>query len=167
MRPQHHQHALLVLALALMGCRSDSSGALPSEPRPSLLASRHAAGDPPRFSDWSTAVHLDAPINSPCQDQTPTLSRDQLALYFISNRQGGLGNDTPDGCQDTFDLWVARRASRESPWDNPVNLGSPVNTPANDAGPALSPDERPLFFYRFTGLPQGLSRGARRATQRS
>src|SRR5207248_4142631 len=84
MRPQHHQHALLVLALALMGCRSDSSGALPSEPRPSLLASRHAAGDPPRFSDWSTAVHLDAPINSPCQDQTPTLSRDQLALYFIS-----------------------------------------------------------------------------------
>ncbi len=151
MRPQHHEHALLFVALALAGCRNDSIGTLPSEPRPSLLASRHAAGDPPRFSDWSTAVHLDAPINSPCQDQTPTLSRDQLALYFISNRQGGLGNDTPDGCQDTFDLWVARRASRESPWDNPVNLGSPVNTPANEAGPALSPDGRLLFFYRFEG----------------
>src|SRR2546421_9648965 len=35
---------------------------------------------------------------------TPTLSRDQLALHFMSNRRGGLGADTPDGCQDTFDL---------------------------------------------------------------
>src|SRR6266480_5813930 len=146
MRPQHHQHALLVLALALAGCRGDSSGALPSEPRPGLLASRRSALDAPQFSDWTTAVHLDAPINSPCQDQTPTLSRDQLALYFMSNRQGGLGNDTPDGCQDTFDLWVARRPSRDSPWDNPVNLGAPVNSQFNEFHLNLSFDGRTLLF---------------------
>src|SRR5438094_10658333 len=104
MRPQHHEHALLFVALALAGCRNDSIGTLPSEPRPSLLASRHAAGDPPRFSDWSTAVHLDAPINSPCQDQTPTLSRDQLARYSYSNRKGGPANTPPDVSQDTFAL---------------------------------------------------------------
>src|SRR5947207_12255578 len=69
----------------------------------------------------------------------------------MSNRRGGLGADTPDGCQDTFDLWVARRASHDSPWETPVNLGSPVNTPVNEAGPALSPDGRLLFFYRWEG----------------
>src|SRR2546428_8470872 len=97
-------------------------------------------------SEWSEPVHLDAPVNSPCQDQTPTLSKDELALYFTSNRQGGLGNDTPDGCQDSFDLWVAQRASRDSPWETAVNLGPPVNTSANEAGPALSADGHLLFF---------------------
>ena len=94
------------------------------------------------WSEWSDPVHLDAPVNSACQDQTPTLSKDELALYFTSNRRGGLGNDTPDGCQDSFDLWVAERASRDSPWETPVNLGSPVNTSAGEAGPAVSPNGR-------------------------
>jgi Tol biopolymer transport system component len=107
------------------------------------------------WSEWSEPVHLDAPVNSSCQDQTPTLSKDELALYFTSTRRGGLGNDTPDGCQSSFDLWVARRDSRESPWEIPVNLGSPVNTSASEAGPALSPDGRSLFFYRFA--PGGTS----------
>lgn len=105
-------------------------------------------------SEWSEPVHLDAPVNSPCQDQTPTLSKDELALYFTSTRQGGLGNDTPDGCQDSFDLWVATRASRDDRWQTPVNLGSPVNTPDQEAGPALSHDGRLLFFHRFVGTGQ-------------
>jgi hypothetical protein len=106
------------------------------------------------WSEWSEPVHLDAPVNTACQDQTPTLSKDELSLYFISTRQGGLGNNTPDGCQDTFDLWVAQRASRDSPWETPVNLGAPVNTPDQEAGPALSHDGRLLFFYRFVGTGQ-------------
>jgi hypothetical protein len=103
------------------------------------------------WSEWSGPVHLDAPVNSACQDQTPTLSKDELSLYFTSTRRGGLGNDTPDGCQDTFDLWVARRDSRDRPWAAAVNLGSPVNTSASEAGPEVSPDGRLLFFYRFQG----------------
>jgi len=105
-------------------------------------------------SAWSEPVRLAAPVNSPCQDQTPTLSKDELALYFTSNRQGGLGNDTPDGWQDSFDLWVATRASRDDPWATPLNLGSPINTSDNEAGPALSPDGRLFFFYRWVGTGQ-------------
>jgi hypothetical protein len=107
-----------------------------------------------KHSEWSAPVHLDPPVNTACQEQTPTLSKDELALYFTSNRRGGLGTDTPDGCQDTFDLWVARRASRDSPWETPLNLGPPVNTAANEAGPALSPDGHLLFFYSFVGTGQ-------------
>jgi len=101
------------------------------------------------WSEWSEPVHLDAPVNSACQDQTPTLSKDELALYFTSTRRGGMGIDTPDGCQDSFDLWVAQRASRDGQWETAVNLGPSVNTPLNEAGPALSPEGRLLFFYRF------------------
>src|SRR5881398_3294937 len=92
MRPQHHEHALLFVALALAGCRNDSIGTLPSEPRPSLLASRHAAGDPPRFSDWSTAVHLDAPINS-CAKTRPQLSHG-TSSHCTSYRTDKVGSAT-------------------------------------------------------------------------
>ncbi len=134
---------LVPLALLLVACESQSA------PVGVKLQAMSFAN-----SEWSEPVHLDAPVNSPCQEQTPTLSKDELALYFMSNRQGGLGNDTPDGCQDSFDLWVATRASRDDPWDTPVNLGSPVNTSGNEAGPALSPDGRLLFFYRWVGTGQ-------------
>jgi len=86
-------------------------------------------------------------VNSPCHDQTPTLSKDQLDLYLTSNRRGGLGQDTPDGCQNTTDLWVSRRVSRDSPWQPPVNLGPGVNTSANEGGANLSSDGRLLFFH--------------------
>src|SRR2546428_7839404 len=43
-------------------------------------------------SEWSGPVHLDAPVNSRCQDQTPTMSKDELSLYFLSDRPGGFGN---------------------------------------------------------------------------
>src|SRR5437762_8813915 len=33
-------------------------------------------------SEWSEPVHLDAPINSRCQDQTPTMSKDERSLYL-------------------------------------------------------------------------------------
>src|SRR5204863_1989510 len=39
-------------------------------------------------SEWSEPVHLDAPINSRCQDQTPTMSKDERSLYFLSDRPG-------------------------------------------------------------------------------
>lgn len=105
-------------------------------------------------SPWAEPTHLDAPVNSACQDQTPTLSKDELALYFMSNRRGGLGTDTPDGCQDTFDIWVAERTSRDSPWETATNLGAPVNTPFQEACPALSRDGRLLFFCSWVGTGQ-------------
>lgn len=148
-----------LVPLAFLGACTTDSRDVPSAPGPRILAHRFGSD----WSAWSDPIHLDAPVNSPCQDQTPTLSKDELALYFTSTRRGGLGTDTPDGCQDSFDLWVARRASRDVPWETAVNLGAPVNTPANEAGPALSPDGRLLFFYRFEGTGQRDIYVARRA----
>ena len=140
MRPQHHQHALLVLALALAGCRGDSSGALPSEPRHGLLASRHAADadDPPRFSDWSAPVNLGAPVNTPFIEQAASLSRDGLSLYFhCGNCPTSIGG---------ADIYVSQRSHVGDPWGPPQNLGPTINTTANEQAPRLSRDGRRLFF---------------------
>src|SRR2546430_4014017 len=98
-------------------------------------------------SEWSEPVHLDAPVNSRCQDQTPTMSKDELSLYFLSDRPGGFGNlVSTTGCMDNFDLWVAQRSSPDGPWETAANLGPTINTGRNEAGPALSPDGHLLFF---------------------
>jgi Tol biopolymer transport system component len=86
---------------------------------------------------WSEAVNLGAPINSPGVDQSPTLSTDGLSLYFASDRPGGLG---------AVDLWVSHRATPDSPWETPVNLGAAMNSADIESGPNLSIDGHLLFF---------------------
>ena len=87
-------------------------------------------------SEWSEPVNLGAAINTSGSDMNPTLSPDGLALYFASNRPGGLGGN---------DLWVSRRASADGPWGAPVNLAA-LNTPGVDTAPAFSVDGHSLFF---------------------
>lgn len=89
---------------------------------------------------WSEAVNLGPPVNSPVQEQNPTLSKSELSLYFVSNR-----TDLP-GAQGGNDIWVSRRACLECPWETPVNLGPVINTASGDAGPNLSADGHLLFF---------------------
>ena len=77
-----------------------------------------------KSSEWSGPVLLPAPANSRCQDQTPTTSKDELSLYFLSDRPGGFGNFVSStGCMDNNDLWVARRSSPDGAWETAVNLG--------------------------------------------
>jgi hypothetical protein len=89
------------------------------------------------WSPWSAPVNPGAPVNSSAQDQAPSISRNGLSLYFCSGRPGGFGLN---------DIWVARRASRESAWETPVNLGPVINSSSNDCGPALSADGKVLVF---------------------
>jgi hypothetical protein len=110
---------LSLIAPLLMACEASP----PTESDPLLEPAFHAFAN----SGWSEPVNLGAPVNSPCQDQTPTLSKDELALYFLSDRPGGMGNLLPTGCQDNFDLRVAQRASRRSSWELAVNLGPVIN----------------------------------------
>jgi WD40-like Beta Propeller Repeat len=89
-------------------------------------------------------VNLGAPINSADNEMNAALSPDELSLYFVSTRAGGLGG---------ADIWVSRRASLDAPWGEPVNLGPNVNGPGLDAAPVVSLDGHLLFFSsdRFGG----------------
>src|SRR5213596_1204714 len=109
---------LVPLALLLVACESQSA------PVGVKIQAMSFAN-----SEWSEPVHLDAPVNSRCQDQTPTMSKDELSLYFLSDRPGGFGNlVSTTGCMDNFDLWVAQRSSPDGPWETAANLGPTINT---------------------------------------
>jgi WD40-like Beta Propeller Repeat len=71
-------------------------------------------------------------------DRQPVIRRDGLEVFFASNRSpGGYGG---------LDLWVSTRPTTSDPWLTPVNVGSMVNTIANEAGSALSFDGTTLYF---------------------
>src|SRR5438128_7798476 len=69
-----------------------------------------------QFSEWSTPVNV-TQINSGGDEQHPALSKDGLSLYFASNRV------VPGVSCGGSDIWVSQRASVDSPWEAPRNLG--------------------------------------------
>ena len=75
---------------------------------------------------WSEPKSLGKKINLPDYDEmTPYLASDGVTLYFSSNRPGGLGDN---------DIWMTKKLdSTWQKWSEPVNLGSPINTPEWDA----------------------------------
>ena len=61
----------------------------------------------------------------------PTLSSDELILYFAAERKGGFGGN---------DIWVAMRDKATDPFKHPFNLGERINTPGNEVFPFLRYD---------------------------
>lgn len=90
-----------------------------------------------RNDPWGTPVNLGQTINSASQDTRPCIWADGLLLFFDSMRPGGYGQG---------DLYMTRRATRNDPWGQPVNLGPIVNSSAFEEFPSLSPDGSTLLF---------------------
>lgn len=101
------------------------------------------------FSDWEPIVHLPAPINSEFDDHAAILSKDELTMYFTSNRTGSV-----DGSED---IWISKRNSKNSRWGRPVNLGTAVNTSAMERVRSFSDDGRILLYQSDRGDGHGLS----------
>ncbi|HRX83408.1 MAG TPA: carboxypeptidase regulatory-like domain-containing protein [Phycisphaerae bacterium] len=79
---------------------------------------------------WSQPTPL-AALNSAADDLGPHLSADGLTLYFYSDRPGGAGG---------YDLWAARRNTRDTDFTEPFDLGARVNSPWDEYSPAPAPD---------------------------
>lgn len=71
----------------------------------------------------------------PTYDAQPTLSPDGNIMYFISDRDGGLGGT---------DIWYAQRVGKE--WGAPVHAGKIINTPFNEIYPHVGKDGKTLYF---------------------
>jgi len=96
--------------------------------------------------DWGNPVNLGPTVNSSGDDYTSSISADDLSLYFMSNRSGGVG---------AYDLWVTTRETIHDPWGTPVNLGPTVNSSAFDVFPGISADGLLLFFASFASDGSG------------
>ncbi|MCF7973503.1 MAG: hypothetical protein K9N55_06790 [Phycisphaerae bacterium] len=96
------------------------------------ISTRASIDDP-----WGDPVIMEQPVSSPYEDWTPSLTRDNLSLCFMSTRPGGRG---------AMDLWMTTRQSEADAWQTPWNVGQTVNSPAFEGHPSLSADGRVLFF---------------------
>lgn len=137
---RHTSASLVILSASialLAGCDVNDSH-LPTRPTFSVAADFQGRDG---FT-WSEPVWLGPVVNSAARDWKPSLSPHGLSLYFHSNRAGGLGG---------FDIWVSRRAGPNCPWQAPVDLGPPVNTPRDDGDVNFTPDGRVLFFSSDEG----------------
>lgn len=87
-----------------------------------------------RRSGWTSPRLLNV-STSRSWDSTPFLSKDGKTLYFSSNREKGFGGT---------DIYKAN-LNRRGRWINIQNLGPEINTPGNEAFPAITEDGR-LYF---------------------
>ena len=90
-------------------------------------------------------------LNSPDNQWSPSISGDDLTLYWASNRSGGKGG---------YDIWTASRPSVTAEFGAPTNLGE-VNTSDDEAEPAISADGRELYVYRSSDTSAALLRATR------
>ena len=103
---------------------------------------------PAAEGDWAAPVNLGPAVNSSAFDAEACLSTDGLALFFCSERPGGMGS---------YDLWLTTRPSQAAAWSPPVNLGPAINTSGLERMPSLSPDQKTLYFV--SDKPGGIGGG--------
>lgn len=85
---------------------------------------------------WSRPRNFGAPVNSSAWESQPTIASDGQTIYFASSRPGGFGG---------MDIWMTTMTA-EGEFTIPVNLGSAINTPGDDAAPFIHSDGRTLYF---------------------
>ena len=87
--------------------------------------------------EW-TVTSMPEGFNTFRADSHLAVTADGDRLFFYSHRQPKLGS---------VDIWTAER-SADGAWQQPQNLGEPVNTAGIDFGAGLSGDGSILFFSR-------------------
>ena len=75
----------------------------------------------------------------------PSLSEDEMKLYFVSDMKGGMGEK---------DIWVVKRTSTDDKWGVPENMGSAINTAGNEMFPFIHNDGT-LYFSSDYHLGMG------------
>ena len=89
-----------------------------------------------RNGKWTPPANIGTPINSRAWESQPSISADGKALYFTSNRKGGLGGK---------DIWVSHR-QENGKWGQPENAGKVINSIYNDQSPFIHADNQTLYF---------------------
>lgn len=110
------------------------------------VAQRASVDDP-----WGPPIDLGPTINTEHDDSAAWLSLDGHQLYFTSSRPGGFGG---------LDLYVSRRHNKRDDfaWRPAVNLGSGVNSFANDISPFYFEDDETgtVTLYFASNRPGGI-----------
>ncbi len=85
---------------------------------------------------WGEPQNLGAPINTKGTEMAPFLHPDGRTLYFSSDKHIGMGG---------FDLFVSRRGE-DGVWQEPANLGFPINTSGDEINFFVAADGMTAFI---------------------
>lgn len=90
-------------------------------------------------------------INSPARDNTPLITADGRIMFFNSTRRSDRSWAHYNGTRDRYDddIYYAVRSSEKGEkevWSTPANLGSAINSSADDGVAAISPDGHRIYF---------------------
>ncbi len=92
--------------------------------------------------NWDIPVNAGPKINTKFEEKTPFIHSDSETLYFSSDGLPGFGG------QDIFFV----RKDEKGNWEDPKNIGSPINTAGDDVGFFASTDGHLGYFA--TNKPQ-------------
>jgi outer membrane protein OmpA-like peptidoglycan-associated protein len=85
---------------------------------------------------WSKPEHLNKNINSKAHESSVSLSYDGKSLYFISDREGGLG---------AGDIYFSNKDGKND-WGPAQNIGPSLNTKYGEEGVFIHPDGKSIYF---------------------
>ncbi|MHB8261872.1 MAG: OmpA family protein [Bacteroidia bacterium] len=90
----------------------------------------------PVTKQWQAPVNLGSKINTSGNEKCPFIHSDSETLYFSSDGLFGFGG---------LDIYFVRKDDKGN-WKEPENIGSPINTEADDAGFFVSTDGLNGYF---------------------
>ncbi len=85
---------------------------------------------------WSKPERMPKPINSDSHEPSASLSYDGKTIFFVSNRDGGIGD---------HDIYMSTKDAKGK-WDKAVNLGPVINTKYDEDGVFIMADGKTLYF---------------------
>ncbi len=94
-----------------------------------------------RAKNWGDPINLGPKINTPGDEMFPHIHEDG-SLYFASDGHYGMGG---------LDMFRAAQVGNERKWENPENLGYPLNSPQHDYGIIFEAADRGFFTSNRTG----------------
>lgn len=92
-------------------------------------------------------------INTQYDEYVPLVSTDEKLMYFTSRRPGGISDKKDAWGKYYEDVYYSE--VKNGIWQNPKNVGAPVNSETHDACVAVSADLQQMIVYRTS--PDGLS----------
>lgn len=87
--------------------------------------------------EWGKPERLSDNVNTGKTEQSPFIHSDNETLYFSSNGHRGMGN---------LDLFYSERDSASGKFQEPTNLGYPVNGKGNELGVFVSSDGKTALY---------------------
>jgi outer membrane protein OmpA-like peptidoglycan-associated protein/tetratricopeptide (TPR) repeat protein len=84
---------------------------------------------------WGAPINLGPNINTPQDEKSPFIHADSQTLYFSSNGHPGIGG---------FDIFMSK--FRGGDWEEPKNIGYPINSEKDEVGLFVSLDGKKGFF---------------------